>query len=105
MTPFHSLTLTMNVGPMTLVLKEFCMSSGVVSCRMLLSWNPTLLISRLRPSVPTTEPTCWAHCFMLLRSVASDRERKKAEHRGQSSTERQSDKDHNAVLFIESRPA
>lgn len=73
------LTLMMFVGPKTLVVKVFCMFSGVVVCRLSLYRTPALLISRLRPRVPTTEATCWADFFMLQRSEVSDRE-KNVEH-------------------------
>jgi len=66
----------MFMGPKTLVLKAFCMSPELVSCKVLLASTPALLISRLRPPVPTSWPTCLAHCLMLLRSVASIAERK-----------------------------
>lgn len=73
------LTLTMFIGPMRLVLKHAWMSSGLVSSRGFVIKIPALLISRLRPPVPTREYTCWAHCFMLERSEVSDGERKKVE--------------------------
>lgn len=73
------LTLIMFMGPKTLVLKAFSMSSELVSSRGLLIRIPALLISRLIPSAPTRESTCWAHSFMLQRSEVSDQEREKAE--------------------------
>lgn len=67
----------MFIGPITLVLKVVCMASGLVVCRVSWARNPALLTSRLRPPVPTREPTCWADCLMVERSVASDRKRMK----------------------------
>lgn len=67
----------MFIGPTTLVLKVFCMSSELVSRRSLSIRIAALLISKLRPSLPARVPTCLAHSFMLDRSVVSDEEIKK----------------------------
>ena len=66
----------MFIGFMTSVLKA--------SCMVPFTRNPVLIISRLRPphSRWRAPPPRWADCFMLQRSVASDRERKKGEDHG-----------------------
>lgn len=62
----------MFMGPKTLVLKEFCISSQVVSSRLALIRIPALLTSRLSPSLPTRAPTCCVQSFMLQRSEVSE---------------------------------
>lgn len=69
-----SITLIMFMGPKTLVLKTFCISSQVVSSRAVLIRIPALLTSRLSPSLPNRALTCWVHSFMLQRSEISDRD-------------------------------
>lgn len=65
----------MFIGPKTLVLKIFCISSQLVSIKLLLIRIPALLISRLIPSLPTMAVTCWVHSFMLERSEVSAKEK------------------------------
>lgn len=71
-----SITLMTNKGPITLVLKVFCISSTVAVSMVFCGNTAALFTSRFKPFFPSREPTFLADSPILHGSATSNSSRK-----------------------------
>ncbi len=71
----HNITLMINKGPITLVLKVFFMSSTLLVWMVPFATIPALFTSRFKPLFPSRDPTFFADSLTLDGSSASSSNR------------------------------